>query len=39
MDGQAVEADESLQKAEQSEKVSELSHSPQQDKQKEQAVT
>jgi hypothetical protein len=38
MDGQAVEADESLQKAEQSEKVSELSHSPQQDKQKEQVV-
>jgi hypothetical protein len=38
MDGQAVEADESLQNAEQSEKVSELGHSPQQDKREEQVV-
>lgn len=38
MDGQAVEADESLQNAEQSEKVSELGHSPQQDKREERVV-
>jgi len=38
MDGQAVEADESLQNPEQSEKVSELGHSPQQDKREEQEV-
>ena len=38
MDGQAAEADESLQNAEQSEKVSELGHSPQQDKREEQVV-
>jgi hypothetical protein len=38
MDGQAVEADESLQKGERSEKASELGRSPQQDKREEQVV-
>lgn len=39
MDGQTVEADEILQNGERSEKVSELGHSTQQDKQEEQAVS